>query len=294
MATVLEFKTKPEVLVTCTEVVAVGNEVPPNVLIIAGDALLCYGQQAVLSSSYGEGNQWLLDGWPIPNETASTITVENEGNYSVQVTNTSGLVLNSNTVAIQVLPPIINDFTADRQALSSGKTTVNFSADLHTMAQVTWDFGDPNSNDNQSNLLEPSHEYRDTGVYTVTLMAQDQSGCIDTLIKENYIEYRIGPPQNNNGQQQTAIDLWIPNAFSPNDDGRNDRFSLLGSDVAFARMYIYNQWGELVYAEESSDPGWNGIFQGELAQNSTYTYCVEVTTPSGITVFRTGHVSLVR
>ena len=69
----------------------------------------------------------------------------------------------------------------------------------------------------------------------------------------------------------------IPNAFSPNGDGNNDRFKPLGSG-AFAgdfQMSIWNRWGQEVY--RSTDPtsdGWDGKFNGQDAPTGVYAYII--------------------
>jgi gliding motility-associated-like protein len=86
--------------------------------------------------------------------------------------------------------------------------------------------------------------------------------------------------------------VYIPNAFSPNDDGNNDYFQIyLGQGVEKVKTFkVFNRWGEVVY--ELSDfflmaptDGWDGRFRGELMNTAVFAYFAEV-------VFIDGHIEI--
>jgi gliding motility-associated-like protein len=71
-------------------------------------------------------------------------------------------------------------------------------------------------------------------------------------------------------------ELFVPNAFTPNGDKDNDILKVYGVNVKFAKMKIFNRWGEKVF--ESSNAiieGWDGYYNGELSPNGVYTYSLE-------------------
>lgn len=71
-------------------------------------------------------------------------------------------------------------------------------------------------------------------------------------------------------------ELFVPNAFTPNNDKDNDILKVYGVNVKFAKMKIFNRWGEKVF--ESSNAiieGWDGYYNGELSPNGVYTYSLE-------------------
>lgn len=72
--------------------------------------------------------------------------------------------------------------------------------------------------------------------------------------------------------------IYIPNAFSPNGDGRNDRFELYpGPGVAQLRHFrVFDRWGSLVFEAEGEQPGWDGQVRGRPAAPGVYTYTVLV------------------
>ncbi len=73
-----------------------------------------------------------------------------------------------------------------------------------------------------------------------------------------------------------ACTFYIPNAFTPNDDGNNDRFGIFSAcHFAFFRLQIFNRWGAVVF--EGRDPSalWDGGFKGREAAEGVYVYYLE-------------------
>lgn len=95
--------------------------------------------------------------------------------------------------------------------------------------------------------------------------------------------------------------LFIPNAFSPNDDGINDVFSfksfaLLPDSVANNNfeMRIYNRWGEEVFLSNNITKGWDGTFNGVLCSPGSYVYLLKAQGKNGNLLFRKGGITLLR
>jgi gliding motility-associated-like protein len=69
--------------------------------------------------------------------------------------------------------------------------------------------------------------------------------------------------------------LVIPSAFSPNGDGVNDIFRVLGSiNLEFSNMSIFNRWGEKVFESNLLEDGWDGNFRGRAQPSGTYVYYI--------------------
>lgn len=69
--------------------------------------------------------------------------------------------------------------------------------------------------------------------------------------------------------------IWVPNAFTPNNDGKNDVFLPYVENVAFYRLYIFNRWGQLVFYTENPTEGWDGSYKGKLAKMDSYAWKME-------------------
>jgi len=64
--------------------------------------------------------------------------------------------------------------------------------------------------------------------------------------------------------------LYIPNAFTPNEDGLNDSFGALGYGVKDYHLIIYNRWGHLVFESNIINNPWDGTFQGVKSPPGSY------------------------
>ncbi|MCB9048393.1 MAG: gliding motility-associated C-terminal domain-containing protein [Lewinellaceae bacterium] len=96
-------------------------------------------------------------------------------------------------------------------------------------------------------------------------------------------------------------DVYIPNVFSPNNDGQNDIFLIHGGSeaVEIKSFYIFNRWGEPmfeVFGFPPNDPtyGWDGTHRGELMNGGVYVYLAEIEFVDGVTEIFKGDVLLMR
>ncbi|HEU4470790.1 MAG TPA: PKD domain-containing protein [Flavisolibacter sp.] len=89
-------------------------------------------------------------------------------------------------------------------------------------------------------------------------------------------------------------DIYIPSAFSPNGDGRNELLRVVGSGIGDFHFIIYNRWGGVVYQSRNKSEGWNGLFNGQPAMSGTYIYLLQATKQSGAKIIRKGTVTLLR
>ncbi|MFN8304829.1 MAG: gliding motility-associated C-terminal domain-containing protein [Saprospiraceae bacterium] len=118
----------------------------------------------------------------------------------------------------------------------------------------------------------------ESGVYTASFT--DTSGC--TVRDTIGVQFR---PK-----------VYVPNAFSPNDDGTNDAFlpSLSAIDLAGYRMQIFDRWGDALFSSEDPGHGWDGTSRSRECVPAVYIYLIEaITATCGKTVWK-GDVLLVR
>jgi gliding motility-associated-like protein len=96
--------------------------------------------------------------------------------------------------------------------------------------------------------------------------------------------------------------VFVPNVFSPNDDGLNDKFVLFTNpnyDVSILKCDIFDRWGELVWRSENFTlhtfrDWWDGTFRGQPATQGVYVYVAEVAYSNGFVEILAGDVALVR
>lgn len=108
-------------------------------------------------------------------------------------------------------------------------------------------------------------DYKDTGTYSIRMIANDRFLCTDTL-DEVITVYR-------------DFSLFMPNAFSPNGDGKNEEFGPKGQIHSLERytLVIYDRWGGKVFTATSPNTAWNGRFNnsGPDLPPGVYTYQLE-------------------
>ncbi len=69
-------------------------------------------------------------------------------------------------------------------------------------------------------------------------------------------------------------DLWVPTAFSPNNDGINDSFVVFGKHILEYKLVIFDRWGELMFESNAITNTWDGKYKGETVQLDTYAWMI--------------------
>ena len=95
--------------------------------------------------------------------------------------------------------------------------------------------------------------------------------------------------------------VYIPNTFSPNDDGNNDYFTIFANDGVkiIKSMQIFDRYGEFVFSKQNFPPnidaqGWDGSLRGQAVAIDVYAYSIEVEYADGKTETFTGDVTIVK
>ena len=89
-------------------------------------------------------------------------------------------------------------------------------------------------------------------------------------------------------------DIFVPNAFSPNGDGKNDILFVYGNYIDELEMRIFNQWGEQIEVLNSTTRGWNGTYRGKAQPVGVYVYTLKAVLSGGRKVNMKGSVTLLR
>jgi gliding motility-associated-like protein len=182
------------------------------------------------------------------------------------------------TALINVVPPPVAGFSAkpgENTPIEYKNATFNFSNSSQNGTSYKWEFGD----DNTSTDFNPIYKWELPGDYRVTLYVTNDIGCTDSI---SHAWYKIIPD----------LVLQIPNAFSPNGDGVNDRWNIDGLKARPGCLIeVYNRWGQIVHKSEGYKLGWDGTREGKLVSSGTYYYVIK--TAPGEKLY-TGWVVLLR
>ncbi|MDQ3395043.1 MAG: gliding motility-associated C-terminal domain-containing protein [Bacteroidota bacterium] len=125
----------------------------------------------------------------------------------------------------------------------------------------------------------------------------------DILENQQVIIYRITAISNSGEnwksfsnivrvEQQAKV--FLPSAFTPNNDFVNDVFIAKGTFIKDFQIKIFNRWGELIFFSADKDVGWNGNVQGKPAKEGGYIYTVQVTDYNDKTISLSGAFMLIR
>ena len=94
---------------------------------------------------------------------------------------------------------------------------------------------------------------------------------------------------------ETEPAWFVPNAFTPNDDGENDVFLPVWKNLTMLRFEVYSRWGELVYELRGESNGWDGqSFSNEAAAAGLYIWQMELQDADGMTISESGAINLIR
>ena len=92
--------------------------------------------------------------------------------------------------------------------------------------------------------------------------------------------------------------LYVPDAFTPNNDGMNDEFSIFVREPSAFDLKIFNRWGNLIFTSNALNDRWNGTYAGNLCPSGEYTWTITYQTanqPRSVNRYsRTGRVLLIR
>ncbi len=261
----------------------------PNSLIIDASAFEGCAPQYVFfdNLSYPIDSTYFID-WEFgdstfSNEISPTHLYEEPGTYQVSLNVVSPIgceveVPFNSSVIIRPTPTA--GFSVNPESLTNFSPTAQFTDESIDADAVQWNFGDGSPFIYDRN---PEHTFG-TGTFEVVQVVRHESGCLDTAV---YIL-----------NSELLVTYHLPNAFTPNGDGKNEGFKGTGyfEGITNFRMTIWNRWGELIF--ETSDPNeaWNGRKnnEGDLLQSGVYVVVVEYLEPSGNKVKLNGFATLLR
>jgi gliding motility-associated-like protein len=89
-------------------------------------------------------------------------------------------------------------------------------------------------------------------------------------------------------------DVFIPNAFTPNNDGLNDAFQVYGMGIRELQLQVYNQWGERIFETKDIAGKWNGLHKGVAQPSGMYVYTARVQLANGVVLVKKGAIHLIR
>jgi gliding motility-associated-like protein len=232
---------------------------------ITGDSILC--ENSILLTASG-GNHYLWSN----NSTNSTTNFSTGGQVYVITTNSCG----QDTAYYNLIDYHVNaSFISDFEFGNETPITINFTNTSVNATNYYWTFGDGNT----SIMDNPSNIYLSNNEYIVTLTASNNY-CSDIFTSILLFE--------------TPNTIYIPNAFTPDNDGINDFFVIKGNNIIALDIKIFNRWGEQIHSWNGLNGFWDGTYQSKLVQDGTYFYVGKVTWKNNIHENLKGNINLLK
>lgn len=223
---------------------------------------------------------WRFDDSKYSEQCSPSHTYNAPGTYfaSLIVENSYGCRDTLESIRLNAWPVPTAKFSVDPPSTTILNPVVNFKDESWAnIVKRNWEIGSIF----ESTLEEFQYTFPAAGSYPVTLTVENGYGCTDqysytVVVKGEFV-------------------IFIPNAFTPDDNGRNDIFKAEAVEVLDFNMKVYNRWGEKIFESNSIEIGWDGTYKGVDVEPGVYIYTVEA---EGIypnsQVNKNGTITLVR
>ena len=196
--------------------------------------------------------------------------------------------VDSITKSIQIFHIPKAEFTFQPTQVSILNPSINFINNSINSSPILWDFGDSTYSYEES----PTHNYLNPGTYDVTLVVEDTNSCIDSVSYNVSVFY--------------DFILYVPESFTPNQDGINEVFGPRGlrfQNFISYEFTIYNRWGEVVFKTNDINAYWDGrpmnrnymnFDVNDLVEEGVYTWSIIIQDEIGALRKKYGKVFLIR
>ena len=258
------------------DTVAVTVQPPPVLSASPKQPSVCIGDSTILSASGGDQYAWSsATGQPLGTDSFIYIHPTVNGDYQVQITNSFCQL--SKTL---IIPVTVKDTPDIRLASSNDINCTIGQTTLQATGAFTYHWM---SSPGISDLNSPDPVVAPRQTTTFYVIGTGANGCsaMDSItVKVDFITDLSKYP--------------VPNAFTPNNDGKNDCFGLkYWGQVNSLELSVFNRWGVRVFYTTDPQGCWDGTFKGTPQPEGGYVYEIKASTPCGI-AFRKGVVMLIR
>lgn len=249
----------------------------PLTLELSPDTIICAGTEALLLAVAGGGEGEFTYAWSPVNSTHPLLFLQDQfssGTYNVIARDKCGKTISGSVnVTVQDVNPIISaNEVEDDFYIFEGST----SPAIDSLYYI-WMFGDGNIDVAQNT----EHQFDGLDEYEVTLRVQSTIGCLEE------VTYTVYP----------APILYIPTAFSPNNDGLNDVFKAVGVGVREFELRIFNRWGDQIFYSTNLDDYWIGDDKQtgvSYVNDGLYMYQIKAIGYNNEAVERSGPILIIR
>ncbi len=266
---------------TGSESIMVGVVQRTTVSVTPDSSALCPGKSVVLQASGAERYTWIGSTGGLSATDIAAPVARPVDSMRVEVVGSDTLGCFADTVAVVV------DLLPQPTVSAGPDVTVQAALSVTLMGESTGDVATwlwtPASYLSCTDCAQPVCTPLEPRTYIATVTGPDGCAASDTVVVSLLCD---------------ESKLRIPDAFTPNGDGHNDRWNILGISQV-NHLVIFDRWGEKVFERDhfypaDVDAGWDGTANGRPAPAGVYVYFVEMQCPTGGAFERKGTVVLIR
>lgn len=250
----------------------------PTISSSAGTTI-CQGQNIILSAAGNGAFLWSTGA------TSSTISITPSTTTTYSITTSAGCSCSASdqiTITVTTCSAPISSFSSATSTVCQG-LCVQFT-DQSAGAPSYWSWSFPGGSPPNSIAQNPLICYDSIGNFGVSLITMNTNGS-DTLAISNYITVK----------NCDCPYIYLPNAFSPNNDNENDFFIPQSTScVKSFSIIIYNSWGQKIFESNDITTGWDGSFARYTECTDVFVYKAYVEYLNGNIEQRKGNVSVMR
>ena len=208
----------------------------------------------------------------------ATLILNNPQNIYVEVLTDQNCILQDSIyINVSPLDPLLVSASADPTIILP-----NTSSQLTGLPMGSYAYSwSPTLGLSNSNIANPQAVIDQTMIYTLTVTDGMCFGTDTVIIK--VVDSICSLPY-----------VFVPNAFSPNKDGHNDKLYVRGPYIESFIFRVFDRWGELVWECTTLTEGWDGTYKGKLLDPDVYDYYLEVTCLGGLQNIFKGNITLIR
>ena len=201
--------------------------------------------------------------------TVNISTTNAAGDTCVQTLTTTVFVINPSSFNIIA--------TADNDTIEEGESTI-IHAITNPSLPVTWQ----NGNFSNPSLADQTVSPTETTTYYVSIL--DSTGCPKIASITVYVL----------SMKCRTEDVFVPNTFTPNNDGQNDILFVRSNSIQELYFAVYNRWGEMVFETTDITKGWDGTYKGMKADPAVFAWYLRVKCYNGDELKKKGNTTLIR
>jgi gliding motility-associated-like protein len=249
---------------------------------------------------------------PTVTDTTATVTVNGVPVTSGTASGAIPLTVGPNTITVVVTAQ--DGITTDTytvtviRAPSSDANLINLTVNEGTLAPI-FNSGTTAYTDSVSNLITSitvtptvGNNYATVTVNGMLVASGTPSNVIPLAVGENTITVIVTAQDSVTADTYTirvyragaTPVIYVPNAFTPNGDGKNDQVHVHSESIQSMAFYIYDQWGELLFTSTDMQNGWDGTYKGTKEPVGVYVYFLKATMIDGKTVTKNGTITLLK